>query len=75
MTRLAPIDLLRVALTMGVIATHAVITYGGPGSWFYHEGELPDGVRVAVTIPIAFGALFGMGAGSPSPARWASWRF
>jgi glucan biosynthesis protein C len=47
---------------MGVIATHATITYGGPGSWFYHEGTLPGGVRIAVTIPIAFGALFGMGA-------------
>jgi len=31
-TRLAHIDLLRVALTVGVIATHATITYGGPGS-------------------------------------------
>ncbi|MFF5288094.1 acyltransferase family protein [Paractinoplanes globisporus] len=62
MTRLAHIDLLRVALTVGVIATHATITYGGPGTWFYQEGALPDGVRIAVSIPIAFGALFGMGA-------------
>jgi len=60
--RLAHIDMLRVALTIGVISTHAVISYGGPGSWFYHAGELPAGVLTAVSIPIAFGALFGMGA-------------
>jgi peptidoglycan/LPS O-acetylase OafA/YrhL len=40
--RLTHIDLLRVALTIGVIATHAVITYGAEGSWFYQEGSLPD---------------------------------
>ena len=61
-SRLAHVDMLRVALTVGVICTHAVISYGGPGSWFYHAGDLPAGVRTAVSIPIAFGALFGMGA-------------
>ncbi len=60
--RLTQIDMLRVALTVGVIVTHTVITYGGPGSWFYHEGELPPVAQALVSIPIAIGALFGMGA-------------
>jgi peptidoglycan/LPS O-acetylase OafA/YrhL len=60
--RLTHIDLLRVALTAGVIATHAIITYGGPGSWFIRDGELPSALEAVATLPIAFGALFGMGA-------------
>ncbi|GIM90644.1 acyltransferase family protein [Paractinoplanes toevensis] len=60
--RLTHIDLLRVALTAGVIATHAIITYGGPGSWFIQDGELPSVLEAVATVPIVFGALFGMGA-------------
>ncbi|GIF26085.1 hypothetical protein BJ973_003354 [Actinoplanes tereljensis] len=60
--RLTHIDLLRVALTAGVIATHAIITYGGPGSWFIQDGEMPSALEAVATVPIVFGALFGMGA-------------
>ncbi|MFJ8686212.1 acyltransferase family protein [Micromonospora wenchangensis] len=60
-TRVPGIDRLRVALTAGVIATHAVITYTANGSWFYHEGHLPPAVETLAGIPLALGALFGMG--------------
>jgi hypothetical protein len=59
--RLAHIDALRVALTVGVIATHAVITYSAFGSWFYREGGLPPAVGTLVGVPVALGALCGMG--------------
>jgi glucans biosynthesis protein C len=59
--RVPGIDRLRVALTVGVIATHAVITYAANGSWFYHEGHLPPVVETLAGIPLALGALFGMG--------------
>ncbi|GLL08111.1 acyltransferase family protein [Dactylosporangium matsuzakiense] len=74
--RQAGIDRLRVALTVGVIATHAVITYAADGSWFYHEGRLPAAVDTLAGIPLALGALFGMGtffflAGAFLPASLA----
>jgi glucans biosynthesis protein C len=59
--RLVSIDRLRLALTVGVIASHAVITYAGNGSWFYHEGRLPPMVETAVAFPLALGSLFAMG--------------
>ena len=59
--RLAGVDRLRVALTIGVIATHAVITYAAEGSWFYQEGRLPSLLATLAGIPLALGALFGMG--------------
>lgn len=59
--RVPGIDRLRVGLTVGVIATHAVITYTVDGSWFYHEGHLPLVVDTLVGIPLVLGALFGMG--------------
>lgn len=59
--RLAGVDRLRTALTIGVIATHAVITYAADGSWFYHEGGLPPALATLAGIPVALGALFGMG--------------
>ena len=70
--RLGHVDDLKVALTAGVIATHAGITYGTEGDWFYREpggGALGD----ALLVPLALGSLFGMGlffflAGAFTPA-------
>jgi peptidoglycan/LPS O-acetylase OafA/YrhL len=74
--RLRSIDSLRVALTVGVIATHSVITYGTQGSWFYREGGLSPNLSLALGLPVAVGSLFAMGlfffiAGGLLPASLA----
>lgn len=38
-THLFFIDNLRILLIVLVIMVHLAITYGGPGSWYYHEGQ------------------------------------
>ena len=68
--RLTGVDRLRLALTIGVIATHAVITYAGKGSWFYpilvgvapalRNAALPTGLKLAVLLPS--GVLTGFAA-------------
>jgi glucan biosynthesis protein C len=73
--RLGHVDDLKVALTAGVITTHAGITYGTEGDWFYREPG--DGVLGDVlVVPLALGSLFGMGlffflAGAFTPAALA----
>jgi hypothetical protein len=70
--RLGHVDDLKVALTAGVITAHSAITYGAEGSWFYREPD--DGaLSVVLTVPLALGAIFGMGlffflAGAFTPA-------
>jgi hypothetical protein len=59
--RLNNVDRLRAVLTIGVIATHATITYSTFGSWFYQEPSLTPAVEAVVGVPVALGALFGMG--------------
>jgi glucans biosynthesis protein C len=70
--RLGHVDDLKVVLTIGVITTHAAITYGAEGSWFYQE-PYDSALSVALTVPLALGSQFGMGlffllAGAFTPA-------
>ncbi|WP_125613598.1 acyltransferase family protein [Specibacter cremeus] len=74
--RLAQVDRIKIALTVGVICAHASITYGAIGSWFYHEPTAGQPLRAVLDIPLAFGELFGMGlffflAGAFTPASFA----
>jgi glucans biosynthesis protein C len=55
------IDNLKVTLTVGVIVTHAILTYADLGSWHYQERNLGDFAAIALTIPVVIGALFAMG--------------
>jgi glucans biosynthesis protein C len=55
------IDNLKVVLTVGVIVTHAILTYADLGSWFYQEKNLGDVAAIALTLPVVIGALFAMG--------------
>jgi glucans biosynthesis protein C len=69
--RLRHVDDLKILLTAGVITGHAAITYGAEGSWFYTEHG-PE----ALTVPLALGAIWGMGlffflAGAFTPASVA----
>ena len=55
------VDQLKVLLVGAVIVTHCAITYGADGSWFYREPGIGWFANV-LDVPIAFGALFAMGA-------------
>ena len=55
------VDQLKVLLVGAVIVTHCAITYGADGSWFYREHGIGWFANV-LDVPIAFGALFAMGA-------------
>jgi hypothetical protein len=55
------VDQLKVLLVGAVIMTHCAITYGADGTWFYREGGLGWLANV-LDVPMAFGALFAMGA-------------
>jgi hypothetical protein len=55
------VDQLKVMLVGAVIVTHCAITYGANGSWFYREGGI-GWIANVLDVPIAFGALFAMGA-------------
>ncbi|HVD58650.1 MAG TPA: acyltransferase family protein, partial [Thermoleophilaceae bacterium] len=61
--RLAYLDNLRVILVVGVIAVHTAIVYGVDGS-FYLEGyeEMGSGGVAVITVFVAVGFLFGLGA-------------
>ena len=55
------VDQLKVLLVGAVIVTHCAITYGADGTWFYREPGIGWFANV-FDVPIAFGALFAMGA-------------
>lgn len=55
------LDNLKVALTVGVITTHAILTYADAGDWFYQEKDLGDLAAIVVLLPGLLGALFAMG--------------
>jgi len=55
------VDQLKVLLVGAVIVTHCAITYGADGAWFYREPGIGWFANV-LDVPIAFGALFAMGA-------------
>jgi hypothetical protein len=55
------VDQLKVLLVGAVIVTHCAITYGADGSWLYREPGIGWFANV-LDVPIAFGALFAMGA-------------
>jgi len=61
--RLAYLDNLKVLLVVGVIAVHTAIVYGVDGS-FYLEGyeEMGSGSIAVITVFVAVGFLFGLGA-------------
>ena len=61
--RLAYLDNLRVILVVGVIAVHTAIVYGVDGS-FYLEAyeEMGSGGVAVITVFVAVGFLFGLGA-------------
>lgn len=60
--RRAYLDNLKVLLVVGVIAVHAAITYGFSGTWYLESyDEMPDVVLAPLTVPLAIGALFGLG--------------
>ncbi len=50
-TRILYIDNIRILLICLVIATHASITYGGPGSWYFHDpGNAPGSPYILVLL-------------------------
>jgi fucose 4-O-acetylase-like acetyltransferase len=55
------VDQLKVLLVGAVIVTHCAITYGADGTWFYRDHGIGWFANV-LDVPIAFGALFAMGA-------------
>jgi Acyltransferase family len=61
-TRNAAADRLKVVLVCAVIVAHCAITYGADGGWFYHEGGDASVLADVLTVPLALGALFAMGA-------------
>jgi glucan biosynthesis protein C len=60
--RNATADRLKVVLVCAVIVAHCAITYGADGGWFYHEGSDGSALAHVLTVPLALGALFAMGA-------------
>jgi glucans biosynthesis protein C len=61
-TRNVAADRLKVVLVCAVIVAHCAITYGADGGWFYHEGGDASALADVLTVPLALGALFAMGA-------------
>lgn len=55
------IDNLRVVLTVLVILHHTVITYGGPGGWYYSEPTSSIGALIPMTLFVATNQAFFMG--------------
>jgi glucan biosynthesis protein C len=81
---MAYLDNLKILLVIGVIAMHAVITYGFDGSWYLESYDVMAGAVVdALTVVLGTGWLFGLGlffliAGrlsAPSLERKGSRRF
>lgn len=59
--RLAFIDNLRILLVTLVIVFHLAVTYGGDGSWYYHEGQADTITAMVLTLFVAFNQAFFMG--------------
>lgn len=60
-TKIYYIDNLRVVLTVLVILHHTVITYGGPGGWYYIEPTTSIGALIPMTLFVATNQAFFMG--------------
>jgi glucans biosynthesis protein C len=59
---MAYLDNLKILLVVGVIAMHAVITYGFDGSWYLESYDVMTGAVVdALTVVLGTGWLFGLG--------------
>lgn len=50
--RLYFIDNLRIILIVGVVLVHLAVTYGAPGTWYYHEEVEPDLITIIVYAPL-----------------------
>jgi surface polysaccharide O-acyltransferase-like enzyme len=55
------IDHLKVGLTMLVVVHHAVITYGGPGGWYYTQKTVLLSALLPMTMFVAVNQAFFMG--------------
>jgi surface polysaccharide O-acyltransferase-like enzyme len=55
------VDNLKVILTVLVILHHTVITYGGPGGWYYSEKTTHIGALIPMTLFVATNQSFFMG--------------
>jgi peptidoglycan/LPS O-acetylase OafA/YrhL len=51
-SRLYFIDNLRIILIIGVVLVHLAVTYGAPGTWYYHEDLEPDTITLIVYAPL-----------------------
>ncbi len=56
-SRVLYIDNLRIYLTACVIINHVLITYGGPGGWYYREVEPSQLDLPSLIIIVLFTAL------------------
>jgi glucans biosynthesis protein C len=59
--RLLFIDNLHTLLICGVVVLHLAVTYGGVGSWYYHDPEKDMLTTALLTILTATGQACGMG--------------
>ncbi|MDN3580086.1 acyltransferase family protein [Mucilaginibacter flavus] len=59
--KIAYVDNLKVILTVLVVLHHTVITYGGPGSWYYSEKTTHIGALIPMTLFVATNQAFFMG--------------
>jgi hypothetical protein len=55
------IDNLRVLLTSLVVLHHSVVTYGGPGGWYYSEKTTHMGALIPMTFFVSVNQSFFMG--------------
>lgn len=60
-TRLKYIDNLRIFLTILVVLHHLIITYGGPGGWYYHEGDAGFPAIIPMSMFVTANQAFFMG--------------
>jgi glucan biosynthesis protein C len=60
-TRLLFIDNLRILLICGVVVGHLAVTYGGLGSWYYHDPATNLLTSILLTILTGIGIATGMG--------------
>jgi len=50
--RLYFIDNIRIVLIIGVVLVHLAVTYGAPGTWYYHEETETDLITLIVYAPL-----------------------
>ena len=50
--RLVFIDNIRIVLIIGVVLVHLAVTYGAPGTWYYHEEAETDFITLIVYAPL-----------------------